>query len=113
MKKLMYLVILTLLVSVGCSKDLTSPDGLKDSVWISSQVEDSLEVTITLTFTTETDFNIVFSFLEESDSVIGTYIYSHPTINFSVSGESDLIGTVNGNNITIIDDGSVFVFVKQ
>lgn len=105
----MILIILSILFSVGCKKDITSPDGLVDTVWVTT-IDGS---TATLSFTTATTWTLV----EFGGSISGTYIYSHPSITLTYIDNGDSIsvsGTVDGNTTVIIGRlGDTITYTKR
>lgn len=111
MKKIMFLVILGILLSVGCSKESTEPDGLDGTVWVWSVDNE----TLTFSFTSSTNFTADYVATGiGSDSYSGTYIYSHPNITFNIAGDTSTTATINGNTMTISsDDGETALFTKQ
>ncbi|GHU61547.1 hypothetical protein FACS1894123_01080 [Bacteroidia bacterium] len=110
---------------ISCSKDDDDVKSLKGTSWLYEEEKVvngvSMALGIELDFTTnnQVDLNVIVGGASNDAIVIagisaGTYSYSynHPAVTITVDSEK-LVGTVNGNKLTLSDGEDVLVFNKE
>lgn len=103
------------LTTVSCSKDDDKDDDAKPSlvgtVW--KQTGSYWVETITFAATTYSDTYIEDDW-KEPEGVSGTYTYKDPSIIMINSNDGyTRTGTINGNVMTLVNDGYSETFIKQ
>ena len=119
MKKFIYVALMTfVLIGMGsCSKN----KDLTGTKWVASITEtdegETYSFTMTLEFTTKTEGTVSISFFGMSESDPFTYTYDGDgsgTITTTDEGESYTVPfTVDGDELTMTDEGQTIVFTKQ
>ena len=118
MKKalILFIVILTLVIS-SCKKDENSdPDNLTGTTWVGNYSSDGRNYLYTMKFTSSTVCTLNMAVEGVAILYTGTYTHEPPmiTIKFIIDGDSTLIsGTINGNSMALTDDGEDILFTKQ
>ena len=117
---------LSLAVLAGCSDsganiNSTALSGKYIIVSMEEDGEDVLETLrlfgvstegIYIEFSSKSEFTMMMTFMGEEESTAGTYQVNGNTITLTTD-EDDVEGTIDGNKITVVQDGTKMVFEKK
>jgi hypothetical protein len=114
MKKVFCMAIVALLAMsftfTSCSKDEDGSDSLEGTRWSMSSSGNS----IVLSFETAKLYKLEIYGPDVDDVAgIGTYTYSKPDVTLYDDEGDELYGTVNGNTLTLIIEGTGLILTKK
>lgn len=123
MKKTLLILSTVLLFSVltpSCKKDsgsTTNPNDLTGTKWVNNSSANGLTIVETVSFTSAsayTDVAVVTGTTNATQTANGTYIYTPPTLKFTVNGTTGS-GTINGNYLYApsVNGTTVITYTKQ
>jgi hypothetical protein len=114
----------------SCEKDddVNAPDSLTGTSWLyetgeTVTNEDGVEIGVAIeldfVLATKVDINILVGGVKDNAFAVSgfsvgrfDYTYSKPNVTITAAGESST-GKIDGNKLTIREEDSVFVFVKE
>jgi hypothetical protein len=115
---------LSLALIAGCSSGGTSSSALSGKYTIVSMEQDGEEMLemfrmigvnpdgIYIEFSGENKFSMMMTFMGEEEATTGTYEVNGKNIILSADGD-DIPGTIDGNKITMEQDGTKMIFEKK
>jgi hypothetical protein len=123
MKKTLLIVSTILYFSLlitSCSKNNVSPTNTNDltgTKWVNNSSSGGLNVVETLSFTSASTYSDVAVLTGTTNTTLsgnGTYIYTPPTLIFTINGSSGS-ATINGNNLYApsLNGTTVITYIKQ
>ena len=123
--KLFLLSLMTGLLLLGACKKDKDENELSRTTWEYSTTQFGITIGSTIHFVNDTEFTMTASIFGITESTKGTYVYEKPTVKLTAKeviideegvteGETTTItGTVEGNNLTIIQEGIPIVLKKK
>jgi len=116
-KAIIVLMIIFTVVISSCKKDDNSnTNNLAGTTWVCNISSDGRNYIYTMKFTSSTVCTLNMAVEGVAILYTGTYTYEPPmiTIELKIDGDTTSIsGTINGNSMTLTDDGDTIVFNKQ
>jgi hypothetical protein len=127
-KQLLILAVASVTLLASCSKDddkVNAPDSIVGTAWLceTSVIKDGSEVgagmELDFISATQVDLNIMIGGVNDNTIAIAgftagtySYTYSKPNVNITIQGQSSA-GVIDGNKLTITEDGEKIVFTKE